>query len=43
VALEVLDGAAAHPAPPPAPPIQGLWQTADLPNRGVSSFEEVTR
>jgi polysaccharide export outer membrane protein len=25
------------------PTIQGLWQTADLPNRGVSSFEEVTR
>jgi polysaccharide biosynthesis/export protein len=25
------------------PTIQGLWQTADLPNRGVSSFQEVTR
>jgi polysaccharide export outer membrane protein len=25
------------------PTIQGLWQTADLPNRGVTSFDEVTR
>lgn len=25
------------------PTIQGLWQTADLPNRGVTSIEEVTR